>query len=305
MINRRDLFILSCCAGLGFGTRAARSHENEPEHNDFACLTPQFSNLDRRRSDYQGYVPFSDGPGETLEFQPFPGLKTLDYELFTAALASAIWTRDQSLEPTSVGRLELGVGFLDGTEWQQSLVMETAAEWTTPSGANIEFVKVDTCEAQIRVLFETRFNQSAIGNQALHEKYDDGPTMWLGDVDDQHTATRRKRVIRHEFGHAIGCRHEHIHTDNQIPWDEDAIFNDLKDTNWSNCSSIEEQQCREAIRKFITGKLVGFHHTSEYNEFSIMHYPIKNEWTSEENFTTPTNTEISPGDLEFVSSIYP
>jgi hypothetical protein len=115
---------------------------------------------------------------------------------------------------------KINVCFLDGTPAERADVVTIAAEWTQ-IGANLpldfgEKAAPRECqsggEAQhVRITLKpTGMVWSAVGRQSMHAKLfpPDGPSMSLGFASTT-SSVKRKRSIRHEFGHAIGLQHEH------------------------------------------------------------------------------------------------
>ena len=102
------------------------------------------------------------------------------------------------------------------------------------------------------------------------------PTMWLQlePTDEekrfhQLPPTRYKRTIRHEFGHALGLKHEHSHPDAPRLYDEAKLKVYLKRwyyPDWS-CTKIESK-----IESQWASKTVPEGESSKYDDHSVMHY---------------------------------
>ena len=102
------------------------------------------------------------------------------------------------------------------------------------------------------------------------------PTMWLQleptDEEkkfDQFPPARYKRTIRHEFGHALGLKHEHQHPDAPALYDKAKLKVYLKrwyypDWSWAEIESKIESQW--------ASKTAPEGESSKYDDHSIMHY---------------------------------
>ena len=134
---------------------------------------PPFS----RRSLLPGVVPFPPRP-------------------LLAALTGKLW---------NPGRV-LRVSFLDGDTRLWARVAAHAQQWS--EYANIEFEFIDDGAGEIRISFEQPGSWSYIGTDALSIP-DAYPTMNLGWLTLNSKDAEIGRVVLHEFGHALGCIHEH------------------------------------------------------------------------------------------------
>jgi hypothetical protein len=216
-----------------------------------------------------------------------------DFQLF---LGSDAWTMSDSL-PTSSGKIRIGVFFLNGDEDQRSKVREYAPLWAIAGGATrVEFVFDDREMNHIRISFDIA-NDSRLGRQARNVSDRKLPTMRLKDVNSASTEDRRRRVILHEFGHALGLRHEHLHPQGGIKWKEDVVIKWYKEQGWT------EAQVRQHVLKAYTGASYLCKGAGSYDDKSVMIYPILSEWTQNGYSVTPSS-QLSPNDLSCVNSIY-
>ena len=93
-------------------------------------------------------------------------------------------------------------------------------------------------------------------------------------------------TILHEFGHAIGLKHEHQHPDCPIDWNKVVLYQYYKDNgNWGK-DKVDEQ----ILTKFDKNdpNLRFF----EYDRDSVMHYWILEEMAIGD-FAIPENTQLS------------
>ncbi|WP_045189649.1 M12 family metallopeptidase [Pseudomonas tussilaginis] len=215
-----------------------------------------------------------------------------------AAATSSGGRKKRSLAVTSrlwqPGRT-LWISFLGAPERSLKMaIFEVASEWVDLSGANLELdlAEDDDSRAQIRVLTgpTAQFNESDIGTDALdHEDYSISLT-----VTPDHPFF--KYVVLHEFGHALGCQHEHQHPDADIPWNEAVVVPYyMQSQDWT-----EEDVKAQVLGKYNPSGLV----KTEYDPTSIMHYYIPQEFTLGDWEVKP-NVELSEKDLEFMRLAYP
>jgi hypothetical protein len=190
----------------------------------------------------------------------------------------------------------LGVRFLDSQELADA-VLRIAAEWT--AHANLTFRQVTDGPADIRVTFTGVGNWSAIGTDALVTEYFPAhePTMCLSEITHADSSARVGRVIRHEFGHAIGLIHEHSSPAADIIWDEEAVYAELSGppSYWSR-----EMVHHNVFRRY---SATTTNHTA-FDPESIMLYPLPSRWTRDGR-SFPNNVVLSATDAAFAARIYP
>jgi hypothetical protein len=216
----------------------------------------------------------------------------------------AAWKFTDGLPGSTPDRIRIGVFFLDGSPQQRQFVMDYAPDWTGPEGATIEWVFDNADMNHIRITFETNENKSAIGTDAKHKL--DGPTMWLADVSARSSLERIQRVIRHEFGHAIGLHHEHLHPGINLTWNTDDIVNEMMNIGW--CKGTVDE-CKKEVKSQITGEkrmesLKVCPGARNFDSHSIMLYDIRKEW-NQEGKAYRASHEISDNDLACARSLYP
>jgi hypothetical protein len=191
---------------------------------------------------------------------------------------------------------QLRVRFLDGQDLVRR-VMDAASAWT--EHANLTFTVVDDDSAHIRVTFIGSGNWSATGTESVTPQLypPEAPSMCLAEVPRAISSLRVDRVVRHEFGHALGLQHEHQSPAAGIRWNKPVVYAALAQppNSWSR-----EQVDRNVFRRY-SATTTSF---SEFDPESIMLYTYPPEWT-EDGQGFPMNHELSATDREFISKTYP
>lgn len=305
MLNRAKILgaVLFLCS-IGEMTSAA---EETVENDDqsFICATPQITPFDTLQT-LNGYKNFSAGDDGGIIFNSSNN-SFLTSEDYSAALGEAIWKRSDSIYPGKSLPMTLGIAFLDDDRKIKDKVMKWASEWSGADNKIIKFEETSPQKAQIRITFKTQFNHTYLGRQAIKATNNNPtqPTMHLADVGNPSYSLQRWRtVVLHEFGHALGLRHEHLHPNSGIKWNENAIYEYHKGKPWGRCSDGNPSHCKEDIRNFITRPLsVSTHKLASYDEKSIMIYPILKNWTTN-SYSVADPSSISGQDLSFIRSLY-
>ena len=187
----------------------------------------------------------------------------------------------------------LRVRILNGTPRIKTKVRQYAAAWSTY--ANITFDFVDSGDAEIRVNIDSSGNSwSYVGTWNLSVPPTD-PTMNLGWLTDSSPETEFSSTILHEFGHALGCVHEHSPPVAGIPWDVPAAYAHYDAAGWSR--KWVDQNIFQAYNSMST-------QYPEFDPTSIMVYPIAASLTTN-GFSVGMNSQLSEMDRSFITDAYP
>jgi serralysin len=189
----------------------------------------------------------------------------------------------------------ISISFLDGTDQQKALVRKYAPIWVTKL-ANLKFSWEEPPDTDIRISFQYRGSWSVIGTTAKNLPKDQ-PTMNFGWLTPNVTEDEARRVILHEFGHALGLIHEHQNPIAAIKWNMPAVIADLsKPPNSWDLKKIEHNMFEQYPPNEIEGTTL--------DRQSIMMYPIPASWILEGD-PVGLNADLSPADKEFIKKAYP
>jgi len=189
------------------------------------------------------------------------------------------------------------VSFLDGDPAVHAKVKAVARRWTGPGLArlNLSF-RADTTDTDIRISFAYSGSWSVIGTTCRQVPAGQ-PTMNFGWLDPDTPDDEVRRVVLHEFGHALGLIHEHQNPAGGIQWDRDQVIKDLSGppNNW-DLATIEHNMFEPA-----EADETNF---TDVDGDSIMMYPIPATWTTD-GFSVGLNTDLSATDKQFIHEQYP
>ncbi|KAK8133611.1 hypothetical protein PG984_005623 [Apiospora sp. TS-2023a] len=188
----------------------------------------------------------------------------------------------------------LGVRFMNGSWDERQMVKDLVTDHFNTIPMHIRFAFLRTRDAgpsDIRVEFKSSgrtashtTNGRDSANVSPHK-----PTMTLRlDVNDPENC---RYTVLHEFGHALGLRHEHQHPDSGIVW---------KRKNLLRCGYTEK-----AIDQDYMPRGIDKRRTVPYDKCSIMHWHVYAELTRNLRRSTPRNTVLSRGDKAQLMEMYP
>lgn len=185
--------------------------------------------------------------------------------------------------------------FVDGVPAVQAKVEAIAKEWEAHANLSLKFVTSGA--AEIRISFKEKgFSWSNMGTDALVVPSGE-PTMMFGWLDTATPLREYQRVVRHEFGHAIGLIHEHQNpaASGQIPWDKPKVYAYYAQQGWSQADT--DANIFDAYAEDSTNH-------SAFDPTSIMQYAVPDSLTVG-SFAIGWNTELSPTDIAWTRKQYP
>lgn len=189
---------------------------------------------------------------------------------------------------------KLTVRFLDGQPAIQEKVKKYALQWA--DHADIYIVFPAAGNADVRITFHSGGSWSHVGKGALGIADQTAPTMnygWLTETTDD---DEYARVVLHEFGHALGCIHEHQHPDGGIKWNKPAVYEYYAKRGWDKARvdrNVFQTYDRDLLRT-----------TDQIDTASIMMYPIPKELLEEGGQEVGWNRALSATDKSFIRKMY-
>jgi serralysin len=186
--------------------------------------------------------------------------------------------------------------FLEGDESLQQRVRDVAERWTASDMANLTIRWVDSAPSEIRIAFEEgNGSWSYLGTDCRGIEEPD-PTMNYGWLTPDSADDELRRVVLHEFGHALGLIHEHQNPEGGIEWNEPAVIADLSGppNEWG-----EDTIRRNVLDRYPKDAVIG----TDVDGESIMMYPIPASWTLD-GFSADLNDDLSEKDVAFIREAY-
>lgn len=225
--------------------------------------------------------------------RPRPNCNNCTQEPLTAVNAK-MWATGSTLRVNMKG----------GSTFIRRKVQQYANEWS--NYANIRFNFVNGGESEIIITFgEDGKSYSKIGTDAIDPWFRIGAgtgivpneTMHFGWFTDTTNDEEFRRVVLHEFGHALGFIHEHQNPVAGIPWNREAVYINYAGSpnNWSR-----EEVDRNLFEKYNRNQT----QFTQYDRTSIMHYPIDPSETIG-GFSVGLNNSLSATDIAFARVMYP
>jgi Astacin (Peptidase family M12A) len=189
----------------------------------------------------------------------------------------------------------LNVSFLDGNPVVQEKVISYAKEWT--KYANIKFEFVQANNADIRVSFKEKGSWSHIGRDALAVPKNK-PTVNFGWLTPTTEDDEYSRVVIHEFGHALGCVHEHQNPSGKIKWNKPVVYEYFEGPPNKWTKEEIDHNLFERYSKNITNY-------TKLDPESIMLYPVPAQFTLDNKAIGGDNKALSVTDKKFIAIQYP
>jgi hypothetical protein len=188
--------------------------------------------------------------------------------------------------------------FLDGDDLQQQKVQDNARKWQ--DYANIQLNFGNDPDAEIRISFQADSGSwSAIGTDCLVTDYfpQYQPTMNFGWLRDDTSDAEYERVVVHEFGHALGCIHEHQSPNEHLKWNVESVYATFSGPpNYWSKDDIDHN----ILEKYSPNGISA----TRFDKKSIMLYEFDGSLFTDGK-GTPLNTTLSKLDEQMIGQMYP
>jgi serralysin len=189
--------------------------------------------------------------------------------------------------------------FLDGSPKMRKKTEAVAHHWEKYCDIKFKFVASGLAEIRIS-FFADDGSWSAVGRDALNSAYFPlhQPTMNYGWLRDDTDAVEYRRVVTHEFGHALGCIHEHESPKFTRKWNVQAVMKYFQGPpNYWSPDDIRSNVLDKYSPKGISA--------TKYDPKSIMLYAFAAALFSDGLGPTNENTNVSLTDIKMIKAMYP
>ena len=179
------------------------------------------------------------------------------------------------------------------------MVADIAEEWTKYANLKFNFSydpnKPHT-PTHIRITLKGNVFNSAVGTNSLDRIAREGFSMILGGIGNIQNANEVRRLVLHEFGHALGLAHEHQSPKANCQWNRPVVYNFFK-TSYDWDQQMVDYNVFRRLGKDSTNY-------SEFDAQSIMLYFFPKELESG-SCSEHNNTTLSNTDKSFINVAYP
>ncbi len=189
--------------------------------------------------------------------------------------------------------------FLDGSPKMRSKVKAVALEWQALANIKLKFVTGGAAEIRIS-FFADAGSWSAVGRDCLNTSYFPlhQPTMNYGWLRDNTNDQEYHRVVTHEFGHALGCIHEHQQPKFDRKWDVPKVMKYFSGPpNYWDAASIKSNVLEKYSPRGISA--------TKFDPKSIMLYAFDGALFADGKGPTNENTNVSNLDVTMIKKMYP
>lgn len=188
----------------------------------------------------------------------------------------------------------LRVKILNGTPRVVAFIKHYASEWSKHGNIKLEFVTWGESEIRVRT-DNSGLSWSFVGTECLLVPQKE-PTMNIGHLGPSVPESLYRKIILHEFGHALGAIHEHQSPGAGIPWNKPRAYEYFeRSQGWTK--ELVDINVFNVSNKNTTN-------FSRFDRHSIMLYSIPWQLTTNRSGYR-TNTVLSSMDKFYMSILYP
>jgi len=185
------------------------------------------------------------------------------------------------------------VKFMNGNPAIHKKVKKYACIWMKYANITFKFVSArETSEVRVS-FYKSKGCHSKVGRHCLTVPANK-PTMNLG-FSSRASEEQIRRNVLHEFGHVLGCSHEHSSPNADIPWNREAVYRYYQRTNGWDRAKTDRNVLAVKHESSVA---------SEFDPKSIMIYDIPREITRG-GFYVLWNTRLSEIDKRTIAEQYP
>ena len=188
--------------------------------------------------------------------------------------------------------------FLDGSLKMRRKVEKIAHQWEQFAKIRFKFVSAGAAEIRIS-FFADSGSWSAVGRDALNQAFFPlhQPTMNYGWLRDDTNDEEYSRVVLHEFGHALGCIHEHQSPKFTRKWNEKSVLKYFQGPpNFWSPDDINHN----VLAKYSPTNVSA----TDFDPKSIMLYSFDGKLFADGLGPTNSNTKLSPKDVTKIKEMY-
>ena len=219
----------------------------------------------------------------------YPALTLVLLIIYLAPATGAVLIKNKQWSQNMV----LNVVFLDGNQEQRQLIRRIAPKWLNKTSLSFKFYNDLTSapkNTHVRISFLLQ-SGSRLGD---HQDYlSKDATMNLFDLSSGRLSeSGAKRLILHEFGHALGLTHEYRSP--YWPYGEKVLMQILRDCypkmeRIGHTKQEAKSRC-ETINKQVDPKRAK---KTAYDEYSVMNYPTTFTTKNGTNKTIKAHSKLS------------
>lgn len=189
----------------------------------------------------------------------------------------------------------LTVSFMGGSKEVRDRLIRHAKRWMDFANINFDFTPRKK-PGDIRISFNKKDGSwSFVGTEILSVPKNQA-TMNFGWLSPTLNDIEFHQVVLHEFGHTLGCIHEHQRPDNGIPWDKPKVYSYYAQVDGWTKEEVDEQVFDKYDISLLRANI--------FDKDSIMMYPVPENLTKGK-FSIGWNSNLSAADKKFIAKLYP
>lgn len=198
------------------------------------------------------------------------------------AFPADLWPQHSTLKISLIGM----------TPEQEQLTKTSINKWAPHVNLTFEFTQSPDADIRIAADNNSYGGSSTVGVNAKKVPAQK-PTMVIGFAHG--LVTKTSQTIAHEFGHALGLKHEHQHPYRTLEFNAENVYQEH-----DRYKQPRKEADDQILKKFDPRQV----YSSQYDPRSIMHYSMPGEYFTN-GMPTSENYELSETDKQFIRALYP